>query len=163
MTTYAPERDISPQFVSQVSQWIWESGEVLVILRYLASAGAKDFVFCRSPEEFASLVESVATGTDIIVLKENQLPIRGICTASFIENVLGELARHEECLAVSLETREPRHLKPSGYMSDSPEYLKEILEDMLGEEVAVGPCPNFNVDDHETMISASKGGVDGPR
>lgn len=163
MSTYDPTRDTSPHFMSKAMEWISERGEVLVVLRYLASAGAKDFIFCRTQEEFTKLVESVAIGTDIIVFQEHQLPIRGGCTPSFIETTLRQLAGCDECLVVRLHIKEPQRLTTSGEMSDSPECLKEILEGLLGEDVAVGPCPNFNVADHETMISAAKGGIDGPR
>lgn len=163
MSKYDPTRDTSAHFISKVMGWISESGEVLVVLRYLASAGAKDFIFCRTQEEFTKLVESVAIGTDIIVFQEPQLPTRGSCTQSFIESTLRQLAACDECLVVRVHLKVPQRLTTSGQMSDSPECLKEILEGLLGEEVAVGPCPNFNVADHETMISAAKGGIDGPR
>jgi hypothetical protein len=48
-------------------------------------------------------------------------------------------------------------------MGDSHADLLAELEELRGREVAFGPCPAFNIPDGPTMISAAKGGIDGPR
>jgi hypothetical protein len=41
--------------------------------------------------------------------------------------------------------------------------LVEDLMEEMGEQVAFGACPDFIHADNNRMISASKGGIDGPR
>ena len=161
--TYDPAREITPEFIGRVTQWIDRHGEVFVILRYLRAGGSKDFLFCRSPSEFVKLVETLPIGTDTIVFENRQLPFRGLCSEPFIEDVLSRIPEGVEYLVAHLHPKEPRNMHVSGSMGDTHACLSEDLRDFMGEEVAVGLCPNFNADDHETMISASKGGIDGPR
>jgi len=100
--TYRSERDISDQYVQTVATWIRDSGEVLIIIRYLRAAGAKDYDFARTEDEFRGVIDTL------------------------------------NC-------------------------MDEGLRENLGTEVAIGHCPPFNDPDNEAMISASKGGIDGPR
>jgi len=48
-------------------------------------------------------------------------------------------------------------------MGDSHATLIEDLTDIMGQPVAVGLGPRFIETDNDAMISASKGGIDGPR
>jgi len=160
---YSPDRDFTPKFVAKVSDWINERGEVFIVLRYLRAAGAKDFLFCRSTDQFLHLVESLPIGTDTTVLEQPQLPLRGVCSESFIEKALQLVPDGGEYLVARLHFKEPRRMCISGTMGDTHVSLREDLQDFLDEEIAVGPCPNFIAADHGSMISASKGGIDGPR
>jgi hypothetical protein len=54
-------------------------------------------------------------------------------------------------------------LRLFGEMGDTHVALGEDLGEQMGEEVAFGLCPRFNDSDSDQMISASKGGIDGPR
>ncbi len=81
---YNPERDITPHFVETVSDWLTASSELFVVLRYLRGAGAKDCAFIHNQDEFRQLIETCPTGTDIIVFRDRQLPIRGIVTKDLI-------------------------------------------------------------------------------
>lgn len=44
---YNAERDIDDDFLRIVESWITASGEVFVVLRYLAGAGSKDSALCQ--------------------------------------------------------------------------------------------------------------------
>jgi len=158
-----PERDIRPVFTATVATWIAASGEVLVILRYLRAAGAKDYALCRTVFEFEMLVEGVPIGADIEVFRQPQLPIRGVVTDAFITDALAAIADGTEYMVVARQ-REPNSvLSAYGAMSDSHKDLLEDLESLRGQEVALGVCPDFNAPDNPDLISASKGGIDGPR
>lgn len=160
---YDPTREITPEFIGRVTEWIERHGEVFVVLRYLRAAGNKDFLFCHSPSEFVKLVETLPMGTDTIVFEKRQLPFRGVCSEPFIKEALSQIPQGVEYLVVHLHPKEPRHWHVSGFMGDNHACLVEDLREFIGEEVAVGLCPNFIAADHEAMISASKGGIDGPR
>lgn len=159
---YDPAREITPEFIRLVTQWIERHGEVFVVLRYLHS-GVRDFLFCRAPSDFMKLVEGLPIGTDAIVFEHRQLPFRGLCSETFIKEALLLIPEGTEYLVARLHFLEPWNLHNSGSMGDTHDWLLEDLHDFIGVEVALGPCPNFNMPDCETMISASKGGIDGPR
>jgi hypothetical protein len=158
-----PEREVTERFLSTVGGWIAASGEVFVVVRYLMAAGTKDYAFCRSLSEIRGVVDAVANGTDIVVFRERQLPIRGTVTPEFIEQVVATIPDGSEFLVVrTAETVAGDHRR-SGEAGDTAVDLRETLRDAIGHDVALGPCPSFWQPDDDGMISASKGGFDGPR
>jgi hypothetical protein len=163
MDTYNSGRDFTDAFRERVADWLQATGEVFVVLRYLRAGGQKDFLFCRSESEFSELLDSVPEGTDTIVFQQPQLTLRGVCTGSFIEQTLASIADGTEYLVCRL--RHPQNLQfhISGHMGDTHTSLRDDMLEFLGEEVAVGHCPDFIAADGPSMISASKGGLDGPR
>ena len=97
---YNPDREVTERFLSTVGGWIAASGEVFVVVRYLKSAGAKDYAFCRSLSEIREVVDAIAEGTDIVVFRERQLPIRGTVADEFIEQAVATIADGREFLVV---------------------------------------------------------------
>ena len=160
---YSPDREVTPTFLATVGEWIDESTEVFVVLRYLRAAGMKDYAFVRERSEFMSLVDCVSDGTDIIAFRDPQLPIRGKCSAEFIKRVMEQIDDGTEYLFVRMHPEKEGDLRLFGEMGDTHVTLSEDLEEELGEEVALGICPPFIEADNDRMISASKGGIDGPR
>jgi hypothetical protein len=163
MINYDATRDVSPAFVDRVTEWIVARGEVLIVLRYLRAAGAKDFALCRTQQALTIVIENAPRGTDIEVFREPQLPLRGLVTEQFIESALNKIRDGEEYLVVSTEPTLNSCISRFSDMGDSHDDLRETLLGMIGSEVAVGTCPNFCAPDHDGLISASKGGIDGPR
>jgi hypothetical protein len=163
MDRYNPARDVTSAFLERVSEWIQRSGEVLVILRYLRAAGAKDFALCRTRGDFERLVESVPTGTDIEVFRDPQLPLRGTVDEALIASALIAIPYGEEYLLVTTEVRPGSNISRFGDIGCSHADLRESLEELMGADVALGACPAYCVPDHEGLISAAKGGIDGPR
>ncbi len=160
---YNPERDVSPAFLATVMEWIKATGEVFVVLRYLWAAGSKDYGFIANTREFETLVSVLPIGTDIIVFRKNQLPIRGIVDEPFIETALAEIEDGTEFLIVETSPEKEGDSRLHGTIGDSHDDLIESLNDYIGMPVSLGPCPHFNDPDNEDMISAAKGGIDGPR
>jgi hypothetical protein len=160
---YSPERDVTPKFLATVGGWIDSSAEVFVVLRYLRAAGMKDYAFIKTRDEFASLVDSVAEGTDMIAFRDPQLPIRGKVSKEFVESAKAQIADGIEYLFVRRRPEKIGDLRLSGGMGNTHATLTEDLEEEIGEEVALGTCPPFIDPDNDRMISASKGGIDGPR
>ena len=163
MDTHNSDRYVSAAYIDRVSEWIRRIGEVFIILRYLRAAGAKDFAFCRSQDDFESLVQSVPTGTDIEVFRDLQLPLRGVVDDAFMAAALGAITDGKEYLLVSVATRPGSIISVFGKTGDSNVELLESLKGLRTTEVAVGACPAFNVEDHDGLITAAKGGIDGPR
>jgi hypothetical protein len=161
--SYDPERDVRPVFLETVRGWIAASGEVFVFLRYLAAAGAKDYAFCRTFPEFEALVATVPVGTDVEVFRDRQLPLRGTVTETFVSSALDAIPDGMEFLVISLETRAGSRISSGSAAGDSQEHLRETLSDFSGTAVALGVYPPFWEPDGDTLISAAKGGVDGPR
>ena len=162
MTRYNPERDVTPAFLDRVAGWIAQTGEVLVVLRYLAAAGARDFVLCRSRAEFEALVAWAPTGTDIIAFGDRQLPLRGVVTDAFVAAAQDAVPAGREYLILTEDNRADAPVSAFSTFDDR-ENLLDALGHLAGREVAFGECPDFSVADHEAMVSASKGGIDGPR
>ena len=163
MDTYDPARDITENFISTVGSWIDEQGEVFVVLRYLRTAGAKDYALCPSRGAFQTICERVPKGTDIVVFREPQLPVRGRVTEEFIRSASDAIPDGTEYMVVVLEPTAKSGIAPWGSMGESHADLRADLEEWSGNLAAVGRCPRFCVPDNEQMISASKGGIDGPR
>ena len=110
-------------------------------------------------------MELVPVGTDIIAFRAKQLPMRGTCTESLINRALVEIAEGVEFLIVRASPAAPEDPRLWGEMGDTHGDLRETLqdEDVFGREVALGACPPFIDADNQDMVSASKGGIDGPR
>jgi hypothetical protein len=160
---YNPERDISSRYLKAVRQWIESAGEVFVVLRYLCAGGMKEYAIIRSYAEFLELIRLCPEGTDIVVFRDRQLPVRGVVDDEFIGECQRLFADGMEYLIVYLSCGAPGEAVHPGSMGESHVDLIKHLDDARGDSVAVGPCPRFVDADNEAMISASKGGIDGPR
>jgi hypothetical protein len=161
--SYDPARDLTPRFLDTVSRWIASSGEVLVVMRYLHAAGARDYALIRTPDEFRRLVDVCPVGTDVIVFKNPQLPVRGCVDEDLIHRAREVIPDGAEFFCVCLPGNVAGDPRLSGSMGDSHESLTQALLDGYGNRVAVGPCPAYWQDDNVDMVSASKGGVNGAR
>lgn len=165
MTTdiYNPERDITPAYLAKVDAWIAASGEVLVIMRYLRAAGSKDYALVSTSQDFRVLTDACGDGTDIIVFRDPQLPLRGKVDAEFIGHAKALVPDGHEYLYMRTTPEEEGDPRCWGEMGDAHGCLAEDLGGNVGVYVAFGPCPNFSQPDNDVIISASKGGIDGPR
>ena len=163
MDKYTPEREIDSTFMSTVGSWIRATGEVLVLLRYLRAAGAKDFALCRSEAEFEQLVADAPEGTDVVAFREPQLPLRGTADDKFAQAVMRAVPNGTEWLLVSLARRSESPLCERSAFDNSHASLHEELGEIWGQEAAAGLCPNWVIADNDSLISRSKGGIVGPR
>jgi hypothetical protein len=163
MDAYNPARDITDSFISTVGSWIQEHREVFLVLRYLRAAGAKDYALCRSLVSFRALCDEVPKGTDIVVFRQLQLPLRGRVSEDFIGSALNKVPDGTEYMIVILEPISEIGIAHRGSMGESHAELRAELNEWPGKLVAVGQCPQYCDPDNEQMISASKGGIDGPR
>lgn len=161
--SYHQDRDFTPKYLDTVFGWIKATGEVFVMLRYLGMAGAKDDAFIHTPEEFQSLIDKLPSGTDTIVFRKRQLPIRGAVNDQLIETASVLFPDGVETLLVFGVQESPGDRLLRGRMNGVSDELIMDLRELYGQVIALGPLPPFNEDDNEDMISASKDGIDGPR
>nr|BAF45160.1 hypothetical protein [uncultured bacterium] len=160
-TIYNPDRDISDYYIDTISNWIAENGEVLVVIRALY--GGRDYALLKSKDDLTKLIEVCREGADIIAIRGNPLIYKGEVTETFINEAYDEMSDKKEYLyiiACPEKDNDPRLFGEEGYTEKT---LKQDLSDHMGELVFLGPCPNYMDKDSENLISASKGGIDGPR
>jgi hypothetical protein len=140
-----------PTFLTQVHQWIQETGEVFIVIRYAYMAGAKDYIFVPSFEQFEELIHSLPPLADVSVFKERKLPIRGIANNELLEVALKSITDGEWWFLLC------RHGdKPSDFSSDganSHQEMCRIFEEFHGEYIAIGLDPPFHENDNENMQS----------
>ena len=161
--TYNPDRDITPNYLATVDSWIAGTGEVLVIVRYLWGGGAKDYSLVTTPEMFRSLINACPKGADIIVMRDPQLPLRGIVDNEFIQRAKKSVGNDQEYMFVCMMSGNDQDPRCRGGFDIGHAMLEDDLSEEMENHVAFGPCPEFIADDNESMVSASKGGIDGPR
>lgn len=153
----------TPDFLETANNWIACGGEVLVVLRYLRAAGAKDYALVTSFTDFVNIIDSCPIGTDIVVFRERKLPLRGVVSPEFIQDAQKVISQDGKYLYVGvIPEKEGCHILVGGVGQGHSELVKD-LNDELGNRVAIGHCPSFSQPDDELMVSASKGGIDGPR
>ena len=163
VTRYSRDREVTPAFLATADEWLAASGELFVVFRFLAAAGAKEYGIYDSPGAFRAACKRAPVGTDIIIFRMPQLPMRGICSTELIEKALEQIPANAEYLVLELGDAEYRTIASPGYLGQGHESLKDDLESLAGRPVAVGSCPNFIAPDNDSMVSAAKGGIDGPR
>jgi hypothetical protein len=156
VSRYNPARDAGPAFVDRVADWIATDGEVLVVIRWVAGGGHRDFALCRSRADFERLIEIACDGTELIA-------IRGPVTEHLIAHVLESVPEESDYLVMSVATKPDSPMAARVSEGDTHADLEDTLRAWMGIEIAAGICPNFWVADHEGMISRAKGGVEGPR
>ena len=143
-------------FCSTVQQWIQERGEVLVLIRFHASAGSKSWEFFSTFSSFQERMGTLPPQTCVIVLWEHELKLKGIVDNAFIEKAVGQHPRGEWWLVACLELTKIG--RASWYHSNeynTPEELEEELRDefCFGKPVAVGREPEW-LEERDGLISA---------
>jgi hypothetical protein len=76
---------------------------------------------------------------------------------------LASLPDGQEYLMLTSETRPGSRISRFGEIGAGHAGLRESLSAVRGARVTLGQCPDFNIADHEGLVSAAKGGIDGPR
>jgi len=108
------------------------------------------------------MVQSFPNGTDIIVFRDPQLPLRGKVAEDFIAQAKAHVRDGEEYMFVRMVPEKAGDRRLFGEMGDDYETLTDDLTEETAAMVAFGACPRFIEPDNDRMISASKG-IDGRR
>lgn len=156
---YARNRELDEHWITKVSSWIAETGEVFVYLRYLFNSPTMKFALVKSECDLRRLVELSPNGTDLTACKGAWLPIRGVVGRELIARLREELPSNTECVCVFTQSNSTEHLILTGDGWCSVPVMIAELREHEGEQVAIGV---FATGKRET-ISAAIGGLDGPR
>jgi len=150
--SYVSSTDIPYQ--KKVQSWIEANGEVLVLFRYHAAAGCKDFEFFQSFEAFQDRVANLPSRTCVTVFRNKQLPWRGTVNAEFISGAAATVPNGTEWLVVCLQaTTAGSRSWFHNSAGESHTELQEELRSHLGASVAVGAYPPWLMD-NEVVITA---------
>ncbi|HEY3325320.1 MAG TPA: hypothetical protein VGP72_33010 [Planctomycetota bacterium] len=150
-------------FSSTVQQWIEANGEVLALIRFHASAGAKSFEFFRSMDDFKIRLADLPPRTCVIVFRDHQLPLRGRVDEEFIRKASALVPNGVEFLVVVLERIS---MGAASWFHDAAgQTHDELIEELrdsycYGKSVAVGPYPPW-LEDTAAVISAVVPNSDG--
>lgn len=143
-----------PEFLATLEQWFQSTAEILILVRYSHSAGAKSFEFFSSFQSLSHRISELPPLTCITAFKSAQLPIRGMVDDSFASRCLKLIPEGSEYLLV--ETVQRTYGRQSWYCWSAGTTLAELrehLEESRGISVAVGHYPPWLVDGDE-VISA---------
>lgn len=138
-------------FLSQVHQWIEETGEVFIVIRHAYAAGAKDYIFISSFEQFEELIHSLPSSADVIVFKQRQLPIRGIADNTLLEIALQSIPDGEWWFLLCRYGEKPHDFWSRG--ENSHDEMRRVFEEFCGKYIALGLVPPFHESDNENMQS----------
>jgi len=143
-----------PTFLDRVAGWIAVRGEILALIRYSHAAGAKDFEFFDTADDFRNRLRGLSPRDCVTVFGRQQLPLRGRVDEDFIRRAVALVPDGAEFLVVGLEP--VRYGEASWFpksAGETHEELRESLRDLHGELVAVGPYPPW-LEDGEEVTSA---------
>ena len=142
------------RFLATLQDWLRSQREVLLLIRYHAAAGNKDFEFFSSFHALTERLNWLPIRTSVVAFKQPQLPFRGIVDDDYIAKSLSSIPSGSEYLVV--ETKLSAYDKSSvsrWSAGESHSDLRRDLEERRGDSVAVGVYPPW-LEDTENVISA---------
>jgi hypothetical protein len=143
-----------PKFLSTLETWIRALRDMLVLFRYSAAAGNKDFEFFSSLGALSQRIGRLPPSTSIIAFRQPQLPLRGVVDNGFIANCLSSFSDGEEFLVLETKRRTYGERAWSHWVAgETCAELRQALEDSRGAAVAVGPYPPW-LEDSGNVVAA---------
>ena len=157
--TYVSTTD--KRFLETLRDWLRSQREILLLIRYHAAAGAKDFEFFSSFHALAERLNRLPTRASVIVFKQRQLAFRGVVDDDFIARCTSSIPNGSEYLVVETKLRAYDEFFVSYWSAgESQSDLRQDLEHSRGEAVAVGVYPAW-LEDTEDVLSAHVPDEDG--
>lgn len=129
----------------QAVQDLLASGEILVVIRFVYGAGAREFLFFRDISEFRATLTRLRRRDSVVVMKSFRDVIAGTVDAQFID-AAAALYREGEYW-VLLDDDAPNYVTKEYYVSDRAE-LVETLEDIPGHRVRIIEEPEYSSVQH---------------
>ena len=142
----------NPNFCMTLKSWLETQSEILVLIRYSHSAGAKDFEFHNSFEALSKRLTSLPGRACVTAFKQRQLPIRGVVDNDFIAQCLNQIPEGSEYLVLDSE-RTVRDQYSHFYWTAGETHaeLREELLDLRNRRIAVGMYPPWLYDNEEVI------------
>ena len=154
MTAQPPVSATDPDFLGTLERWLSSLPEMLVMIRYSAAAGNRDFEFFSSFEVLSNRISQLPPSTSITAFRQPQLPVRGVVDEVFIASCLIGVPDGSEFLVIETVRRAIGEKSWFHYEAgETHAELLDALENSLGASVAVGPYPPW-VRDTDEVVSA---------
>ena len=144
LNTYVSTDD--PAFRSTIADWLAQSGELAIHLRFNRGGGVCSFELLSSLPSFAARLGELRPRTFVSVFRDPQLPQRGRVDEAFIAAALASLPKGTEYLVAGLElTTAGSHSWFPYFAGTVPGDLRSDLEVCFGELAGVGPFPDWTL------------------
>jgi hypothetical protein len=154
MTAQPPISATHPDFLGTLERWLSGLPEMLVMIRYSAAAGNRDFELFSSFEVLSNRISQLPPSTSIIAFRQPQLPMRGVVDEVFIARCLSYVPDGAEFLVVETVPRSVGGKSTFHYdEGETHAELRETLEDLRNASVAVGLYPPF-IRDTDNVVAA---------
>jgi len=143
-----------PNFLNTLEKWLQVQPEILILIRYSAAAGSRDFEFFRSFSDLLARLHKLPHRACVTAFHQPQLPFRGLVDDEFISKCLNNIPDGAEYLVAETVQRtygSQSWFHHSAGMSHGE--LREELKTSRGTRVAVGLYPDW-LEDNENVISA---------
>jgi hypothetical protein len=135
-STMGPYLYTSPKVKQILTNWFKESNELFVDISLPHSGSSGDFYVLKNFEQYTNLIDKVSPGSICTILREKQLPLRGIVTYEFIKQAI-ELIPDGTWYRICPPCVYPDKLEYFG-CGNTHDELRTELEECLGIEVWVG-------------------------
>jgi hypothetical protein len=129
----------------QAVQDLLGSGEILVVVRYVYGAGAREFFFFKEMAEFRTTITRLRRRDSVVVMKSFRDVIAGTVDAQFVE-AAAELYRPGEDWVV-IDYDAPKFMAKNYYASSKKGLLEE-LEQVRSHRVRIIQEPNYISAEH---------------
>ena len=147
-------RTTDPKFLATVEAWLEHRHEILVLIRYTESVGAKGFEFISSYQSLMDQLRTLPPLTSVIAFRQPQLPFRGVVDDDFITRCVEGIPDDAEYLVLETVKRvQGRNSWFLEYAGITRAELRDDLEESRGIPVAAGLYPAWH-EDNDDIISA---------
>ncbi len=137
-------------FLGEVSYWFETTDEVFVIVRYANSGGARDYLFASSFDRILDLASILPPATELVVMKQKQLPYRGPADPQLFNSVITSIPDGTPWLLLSRRREGEQDYTP--IEGRTHQELRAAFEGLRGKYVAVGAAPSLiDVDSEEVQ------------
>jgi hypothetical protein len=136
-----PQREYELDFVEQVERWLEEEGEVFVVIVEPNGRETVYYAICSSIEQLTTAIAGLRPTSEIVVIKEKQLPMRGLADDAFLQRALAMVDEPEDFLILSLEG--DKLLERDAFHGDRRGELEAMFDDFVGQRVAFGKLPHW--------------------
>ena len=124
---------------------IFAAPEVLVVVRYVYGAGARDFLILKDVSDFHNLLSGLRPRDSVVVMKSFGKIMEGTVDQSFIAAAVAAYTKNS-CW-ILIRRGDVRDERGFGYGGSSGE-IREELEDWAGKPVCIVDEPNYLSAEH---------------
>jgi hypothetical protein len=152
----------SPEFEKQVSNWLRDNPELLVLNRLNRAAGRKDWYFVRDVSDLSTILDRLRPLDCLTVYSGPQLPYRGTAKDDATwTDALGLFAEAEEAVFGELVESDPQLHRAFEAVPGDEEWVEEWLTERPNAVIVFGPYPPFLDPDPTVALDAVLPNADG--